>query len=104
MADYVRFQRGTLSAYQALAERNQLNNNTLYFISEKESTTGSLYMGNKKISSGETSYIASSLDDLLDVNVTGAQEHSFLVKAATSFGVFAIQLPTESLTKKALRI
>ena len=93
MADYVRFQRGTLSAYQALAERNQLNNNTLYFISEKESTTGSLYMGNKKISSGETSYIASSLDDLLDVNVTGAQEHSFLVK--DSVGNWIAKTPNE---------
>jgi hypothetical protein len=50
-------------------------------------------MGNKKISSGETSYIASSLDDLLDVNVTGAQEHSFLVK--DSVGNWIAKTPNE---------
>lgn len=79
--NYVRFQRGTLSAYKYLLERNKIDDNTLYFIySDDNESMGSLYMGTRLISSGETNYIQSSLNELSDVNVSDAKSHSFLVK------------------------
>lgn len=79
--NYVRFQRGTLAAYQALLEKGSIDSNTLYFIySDDESSAGSLYMGEKIISGGETNYVFSTLDELSDVNVTNAESDSFLVK------------------------
>lgn len=79
--NYVRFQRGTLAAYQALLEKGSIDSNTLYFIySDDESSAGSLYMGEKIISGGETNYIFSTLDELSDVDVSNAESSSFLVK------------------------
>lgn len=46
---YVRFIRGTPAAWQNLAEKDD---NTLYFISEKDANSGYLYLGNKLISGG----------------------------------------------------
>lgn len=79
--NYVRFQRGTLAAYQALLEKGTIDENTLYFIyGDNESSTGSLYMGEKLISGGETNYVFGTLDELSDVDVTSAESGSFLVK------------------------
>lgn len=79
--NYVRFQRGTLAAYQALLEKGSIDSNTLYFIySDDESSAGSLYMGEKIISGGETNYVFSTLDELSDVDVSNAESGSFLVK------------------------
>lgn len=79
--NYVRFQRGSSAAYQALKETNNLNLNTLYFIYDKEnSNTGSLYMGDKLISGGDVNFTSASLDELSDVIVSGAETNSFLVK------------------------
>lgn len=79
--NYVRFQRGTLAAYNILIEKNLIDDNTLYFIySDKNSNVGSLYMGNKLISGGEINTVTSSLNDLTDVVVSGAETNSFLVK------------------------
>lgn len=78
--NYVRFQRGTLAAYQALLDRGLIDENTLYFIYADDASTGSLYMGEKVISGGDTNYIFSTLDELSDVEVTNAESNSFLVK------------------------
>ena len=78
--NYVRFQRGTLAAYQALLEKGSIDENTLYFIYGENDSTGSLYMGEKIISGGDTNYIFSTLDELSDVNVANAESNSFLVK------------------------
>ena len=78
--NYVRFQRGTLAAYQALLEKGSIDENTLYFIYDENDSTGSLYMGEKIISGGDTNYIFSTLDELSDVNVADAESNSFLVK------------------------
>ena len=76
--NYVRFQRGSLAAYQALTNPDK---DTLYFIYDKEgSNVGSLYMGDKLISGGDTNFTSASLDELADVIVAGAATHSFLVK------------------------
>ena len=59
MADikYVKFQRGTPEDY---AKAKQLSTDTLYFISEKGSKDGKLYLGDKLIA-------GSSLGDLNDI-------------------------------------
>lgn len=76
--NYVRFQRGSLAAYQALTNPDK---DTLYFIYDKEgSNAGSLYMGDKLISGGDTNFTSASLDELADVIVAGAETHSFLIK------------------------
>lgn len=81
MANYVYFQRGSKTAYDALKGANRIDNNALYFIYDSEdSSTGSLYLGTKLISGGESTIVSSSLGDLTDVIITGAQTNSFLVK------------------------
>ncbi len=47
LGNYVKFVRGTQSLYNGLANKDQ---DTLYFISETNSDTGKLYLGNKLIS------------------------------------------------------
>ena len=80
--NYVRFQRGSKEAYQDLLDRNAVDPNTLYFIYAEGESTGSLYMGKKLISGGDTIITSASLDDLADVIIKGANTNSFLVKAA----------------------
>lgn len=81
MADFVRFQRGSKTAYEALKNTGRVENNVLYFIYESEdSATGTLYLGSKLISGGESTVVSSSLGDLTDVLITGAGTNSFLVK------------------------
>ena len=81
MANYVYFQRGSKAAYNALKNAGRIDNNALYFIYDSEdSSTGSLYLGTKLISGGESTVVSSSLGDLTDVIITGAQTNSFLVK------------------------
>lgn len=79
--NYVRFQRGTIDAYNALKQAGTLDNNTLYFIyDEANENTGSLYMGARFIGGSGSSAGAMSLDDLADVIVENAGTNSFLVK------------------------
>lgn len=81
MLNYVRFQRGTTKAYEALKTAGTLDNNTLYFIyDEGNENTGALYMGTRFISGGNSIAGAMSLNDLADVIVEGAGTNSFLVK------------------------
>lgn len=75
---YIKFQRGSLAAYEALKNKDP---NTLYFIYAKEgATTGSLYLGNALISGGDVILQSSTLNDLTDVIVEGAKTGDFLVK------------------------
>ena len=81
MANYVYFQRGSKTAYDALKNADRIDNNDLYFIYDSEdSSIGSLYLGTKLISGGQSTVVSSSLGDLTDVIITGAQTNSFLVK------------------------
>lgn len=78
---YVRFQRGSLSAYNALKDAGQLDENTLYFIYDNANkSVGALYMGDRIISSGDITVTSASLDDLVDVKLTDATAGSFLVR------------------------
>lgn len=81
MANYVKFQRGSQEAYDALKAAGTLDNNTLYFIyNEANDTAGALYMGSRIISGGDITIASAALDDLADVIVKGAGTNSFLVK------------------------
>ena len=73
---YVRFVRGTPTAWEALTEKS---NDTLYFISEKDAPSGLLYLGSKLISGGgditinqgSTVKKLSKLDDVnLDIEIS----------------------------------
>lgn len=71
MARYVKFMRGTTTAYNKLTEKDD---DTLYFLSDSINEEGSLYLGNKLISGpcnvpGGGSTIT-NLSDLADVMVT----------------------------------
>lgn len=79
--EYVRFQRGSQSAYNALKNAGKLDRNTLYFIyDDVNKSVGALYMGDRIISSGDITVASASLDDLVDVKLTDATAGSFLVR------------------------
>lgn len=79
--NYVKFQRGSQAAYDALKTAGNLDTNTLYFIYKDEAdSVGALYMGNRIISGGDITIASARLDDLADVVVKGAGTDSFLVK------------------------
>lgn len=75
--NYVKFLRGTPSAFQKLTNKDA---NTLYFISETDGKYGSLYLGDKLIAGGTESELI-SLDMLKDVTIsaTGLAQDSVLV-------------------------
>lgn len=61
--NYVKFLRGTPAAWESIETKDA---DTLYFISEDNATRGTLYLGNKLISSGITNtYSLSDLEDVL---------------------------------------
>lgn len=79
--EYVRFQRGSQAAYDALKAAGQLDSNTLYFIYDgNNGGVGALYMGSRIISGGDITIASASLDDLADVILTDTGANSFLVK------------------------
>ena len=81
--NYVKFQRGSQAAYDALKAAGKLDNDTLYFIyPEDNKSVGALYMGTRVISGGDITIASATLDDLADVIVKGASTDSFLVKGA----------------------
>lgn len=77
LPNYVKFQRGSISAYNKLANKDD---NTLYFIyGSTNSSTGSLYLGDKLISNNIGGNGATSLADLTDVLISNAATGDFLV-------------------------
>lgn len=92
LPNYVKFQRGSMAAYNRLAVKDE---NTLYFIFDAvDQTKGSLYLGDKLISSNVGGAGASSLAELSDVLVSSAQTGDFLVKNSqgkwTAIGATAV--------------
>ena len=78
ITNYVRFQRGKMSAFQALASKDK---NTLYFIYEDENpSVHYLYLGENLISGGASNVEIPSLGALTDVSIDNAEPHSFLIK------------------------
>lgn len=69
LSNYVKFMRGTPAAY-AVAKKDE---DTLYFISEKDADTGVLYLGEKLILGGASeNEVVAYLNDLNDVDTSGA--------------------------------
>nr|DAU63183.1 MAG TPA: hypothetical protein [Caudoviricetes sp.] len=79
-SNYVKFLRGTPAAYAKLPVKDK---DTLYFISEKDSEKGILYLGSKIIAgggAGSGGAAVTSLKDLTDVLLgEGIAANSFLV-------------------------
>lgn len=74
---YVKFQRGTLTAFNNLRAKDP---DTLYFIyADANNQYGSLYLGDKLISGGEVTVVSSSLADLTDTSLSSVQDGQILV-------------------------
>lgn len=82
---YVKFVRGTVSAWNQLRAANQVYDDTLYFIYESaDATTGNLYLGTKLIG-GTGSGGANSLADLTDVIVSEISNKDILIYSGGSW-------------------
>lgn len=68
--NYVKFVRGTPTAFQNLSNKNA---DTLYFISETNATSGKLYLGSKLISG------SASIDSIGDIIVSSVGDKDILV-------------------------
>lgn len=66
MANYVKFMRGTPRAYNLLTVKDD---DTLYFIAEKDATHGKLYLGEKELVCDNHSATIQYLRDLIDVSL-----------------------------------
>lgn len=76
LANYVKFLRGTPTAYNNLAQKDS---DTLYFVAEKDAVVGKLYLGEILISgSTNESGVVDYLSELKDVDTTGAVQNSVL--------------------------
>lgn len=82
---YVKFVRGTVTAWNQLRAANQVYDDTLYFIYESaDATTGNLYLGTKLIG-GTGSGGANSLADLTDVIVSEISNKDILIYSGGSW-------------------
>lgn len=66
MTNYVKFMRGTPKAFNQLTSKDI---NTLYFIAEKDATSGRLYLGDKELICDNHDASVAFLRDLVDVNL-----------------------------------
>ncbi len=74
--NYVKFMRGTPTAFKNLASKDD---DTLYFISVEGEEVGQLWIGNKLITMSTTADgLATYLDELQDVETAGAENGNFL--------------------------
>lgn len=76
MANYVKFMRGTPTAYENLRLKEE---DTLYFISESDAATGKLYIGDKLVNAemSQTDFKI-YLNKLEDVDISGAKQNDLL--------------------------
>ena len=82
---YVKFVRGTATAWNQLKAASQVYDDTLYFIYESaDATTGNLYLGTKLIG-GTSSGGANSLADLTDVIVSEISNKDILIYSGGSW-------------------
>lgn len=82
LANYVKFLRGTPTAYNNLAQKNS---DTLYFVAEKDATVGKLFLGEILISgSTNAEGVVDYLSELKDVDTAGAVQNSVLGFDVTS--------------------
>lgn len=92
-ANYVKFLRGTPNAFAALESKDK---DTLYFISETDSSIGKLYLGNIQVSGYITSdgvNVIDTLGELTDVDLSGIKDKQILVYDANSEKWLPADLP-----------
>jgi hypothetical protein len=65
--EYIKFMRGTTTAYNNLKTKDA---NTLYFLSDKDNEEGALYLGTKLIAGPDDCSGIHSLRDLSDVLIS----------------------------------
>jgi len=71
MANYVKFLRGTPTAYNNLSHKDP---DTLYFIHDPSSSIGKLYLGDKLIAGSiSDTGVVDYLSELKDVDTAGAK-------------------------------
>lgn len=78
MANYVKFQRGTPSAFTNLTNKDT---DTLYFISETDQKVGKLYLGDILVAANvmpDGTSVINSLGELVDVNLAGVKSGQVL--------------------------
>ena len=78
LENYVKFLRGTPAAFSALEKKDE---NTLYFISEKNQKVGKIYLGDILVAGNVTadgSSVMDTLEELVDVDLTGKAANKFL--------------------------
>lgn len=97
--NYVRFQRGLIANYQALATKSD---DTLYFVYNPDNTTTALYLGNRLIAGTGEIAGASNLDELNDVLIKSIAGKDILQYDSAkkqwvniAFGAFIEQIKTE---------
>lgn len=86
---YVKFLRGTPKAFDKVETKDV---DTLYFISEKDATTGKLYLGSKLISGGEVG----TLDDLMANTFQGSIENGSTIIYNSEKGAWELTTVTGS--------
>ena len=75
-ARYVKFLRGTPQAFAALPHKEE---DTLYFICEKDEEVGQLWIGNRLITqSTDDDNVLNYLNELKDVDTSGARQDQYL--------------------------
>ena len=82
LENYVKFLRGTPTAFANLQEKDK---DTLYFIAEKDSAYGSLYLGTTLLAGGAGEPETITLDSLKDVMISNgvATDHLLVFDAST---------------------
>ncbi|MBE6148232.1 MAG: hypothetical protein E7167_01775 [Firmicutes bacterium] len=86
-ANYVKFVRGTRTAWEALKSQGEIYNDTLYFIYEAQgASTGVLYLGTTQIggTDGEQPTPV-NLADLSDVDILNREQNDILVYNGTQW-------------------
>lgn len=74
--NYVKFMRGNLSDYNALANKDS---DTLYFVYEEGQSVGQLYIGDRLITSSiNDEGLVDYLSELKDVDIAGAADKNYL--------------------------
>lgn len=77
--NYVKFQKGSVEAFEALGRQGRVEENTLYFIYDKNNpNNGLLYLGNRLISGNNSQMLSMSLEDLSDVAYISPKQNSLL--------------------------
>ena len=80
MANYIKFVRGTVAAFNKLTKKDD---DTLYFITNTKNNIGKIYLGSQQLLGNEI-FETISLTDLKDVDIKELQGASFLVYDANS--------------------